>query len=281
MQELIKMPHAEIMDMAKLFAESGMFPDMKTMGMAFVKIQAGKEIGISPFAAMTGIHIIQGKATIGAGLMAGCVKGSPKYDYKVVVMDDKICTINFTTKQGALLGTSTFTIDDAKKAQTKNLDKFPKNMLFARAMSNGVKWFTPDVFTMPVYTPEDFNVITEDVQHTDVTQPAATSIPATIITKKKLSLANYNAALAKLENGIGTAQALKDTFDLTDIQLAGIEVAEKKGEELKSAIDSLPIATTPDELTQLKDQLPAYIVSNAAFETECGKRLEVIMAAQA
>jgi len=44
------------------------------------------------------------------------------------------------------------------------MDKFPKNMLFARAMSNGIKWFTPDVFAGPVYTPEELGsaVITED-----------------------------------------------------------------------------------------------------------------------
>ncbi|RDT44717.1 hypothetical protein DXF87_27490, partial [Enterobacter roggenkampii] len=50
------------------------------------------------------------------------------------------------------------------------MDKFPKNMLFARAMSNGVKWFTPDVFSGPVYTPEELGgvQITEDVQHEEV-----------------------------------------------------------------------------------------------------------------
>lgn len=39
---------------------------------------------------MSCIHIIQGKPTIGAGLIASTVKGSGKYDYKVVKLDDKI-----------------------------------------------------------------------------------------------------------------------------------------------------------------------------------------------
>ena len=68
--EIAKLSGSEIMSMGKAFAESGMFPDIKSAAQAVVKIQAGAEIGIPPFAAMSGIHIIQGKPTIGAGLIA-------------------------------------------------------------------------------------------------------------------------------------------------------------------------------------------------------------------
>lgn len=51
---------------------------------------------------------------------------------------------------------SKITEAEAKAAGTKNLDKFPRNMLFARAMSNGTKWYTPDVFNGNlVYTPDE------------------------------------------------------------------------------------------------------------------------------
>ena len=154
---LQKITPTEALSIGKAFAESGMFPDIKSAAQAIVKIQAGQEIGIPPFAAMSGIHIIQGKPTIGAGVMASCVKGSGKYDYRVVESTEQVCSIDFFQGKEKI-GNSTFTIADAKKAGTKNLDKFPKNMLFARAMSNGVKWFTPDVFAGPVYTPEEFDV---------------------------------------------------------------------------------------------------------------------------
>ena len=187
-----QMPINEIMSIGKAFQESGMFPDIKSAAQAIVKIQAGQEIGISPFASMTGIHIIQGRPTIGAGLIASKVKSSGKYDYKVKEMTDKACILDFY--QGKeLLGSSSFTIEDAKKAQTKNLDKFPKNMLFARAISNGVKWFCPDVFNGPVYTPEDFNEqpkadeITEDIIYEE-NKPVnkLTKAPATGLTEDDL-----------------------------------------------------------------------------------------------
>lgn len=164
-----KIQTGEIMSIAKAFYESGMFTDIKSAAQAVVKIQAGQEIGIPPFASMSGIHIIQGKPTIGAGLIASRIKGSGKYDYQVNEQTEKICSIDFY--QGKkMIGNSTFTIEDAKKAGTKNIDKFPRNMLFARAISNGVKWYTPDVFAGPVYTPEEFDVVpkTEDVTHENV-----------------------------------------------------------------------------------------------------------------
>lgn len=161
-----KLQTSEIMSTAKAFYESGMFLDIKSAAQAVVKIQAGQEIGIPPFAAMSGIHIIQGKPTIGAGLIASRIKGSGKYDYEVKEQTEKICSIDFY--QGKkMIGNSTFTIEDAKKAGTKNVDKFPRNMLFARAISNGVKWYCPDVFAGPVYTPEEFDVLrTEDTTYT-------------------------------------------------------------------------------------------------------------------
>lgn len=175
--EISVMAVNDIMVMAKTFAESGMFTDAKAMGQAFVKIQAGQEIGIPPFAAMSGIHIIQGKPTLGAGLIASAVKGSGKYDYKVLKLDDKNCSIDFL-QGGEVIGNSSFSIEDAKKAQTKNIDKFPKNMLFARAISNGVKWFCPDVFAGPVYVPEEMPENTVDVNHIEVIEP-------TILNKKQ------------------------------------------------------------------------------------------------
>jgi hypothetical protein len=156
------------MNISKAFYESGMFTDIKSIAQAMVKISAGQEIGIPPFAAMTGIHIIQGKPTIGAGLIASRLKGSGKYDYRVVEASEKVCSIDFF-QGNTKIGNSTFTIEDARKALTKNIDKFPKNMLFARAISNGVKWYCPDIFSGPVYVPEEMQVVTtEEATHIEV-----------------------------------------------------------------------------------------------------------------
>jgi len=158
--ELIKST-ADAMSIGEVFHKSGMFSDIKSAQQAVVKIMAGAEMGISPFQAMSGIHIIQGKPTIGAGLMASRVKASGKYNYKVTEMSDAVCIIEFW-EAGQSIGISSFTIEDARKAGTKNLERFPRNMLFARAMSNGVRWYCPDIYEGPVYVPEEMEQITED-----------------------------------------------------------------------------------------------------------------------
>lgn len=214
--EIQVMPVNEIQVMAKAFAESGMFTDAKQMGQAFVKIQAGQEIGIPPFAAMSGIHIIQGKPTLGAGLIASAVKGSGKYDYKVQKLDDKICSIDFL-QGGEVIGNSTFTIEDAKKALTKNIDKFPKNMLFARAISNGVKWFCPDVFAGPVYVPEEMPEQTVDVSHVEVIeQPKVPTLNSKQFEKLlTMPIESIEKYLTSVEEG---------KLELTDVQYSQLGI---------------------------------------------------------
>jgi len=157
----------DAMLLAEQFFRSGLFQDIKSAAQAMVKIMAGNELGLPPLASISGIHIIAGKPVIGAGLIASAVKSSGKYNYRVVENTDKHCSIDFY-EGSEKIGNSSFSYEDAKKAGTKNLDKFPKNMLFARAISNGVKWFTPDVFAGPVYVPEEMQQVTEDIGHLEV-----------------------------------------------------------------------------------------------------------------
>lgn len=123
------------------------------------KILAGRELGYGPFASVNGIHIIQGRPSVSANLMAAAVKASGRYDYRVRQMTAEVCEIEFFERidgRRESLGVSSFTAADAKAAQTQNMAKFARNMLFARAMSNGVKWFCPDVFNgNAVYVPEE------------------------------------------------------------------------------------------------------------------------------
>ncbi len=149
--ELIPMPLDKL---GSVLVKSGFFADVKEEAQAIVKVLAGRELGFGPITSMTNIHIIKGRPAIGASLMAAAIKRSGRYDYKVVEITDKICSIDFW-EGGKKIGNSTFTVADAYKAGTGNMSKFPRNMLFARAMSNGAKWYCPNAFNGPVYTPEE------------------------------------------------------------------------------------------------------------------------------
>ncbi|MBB0995726.1 hypothetical protein G6024_01135 [Dietzia maris] len=159
----------DISRLSKIFIQSGMFKGDRGVSLeqqvyqAGVKIIAGVEFGIQPFAAIRGINIINGNAEMSANLMAAKVKKHPKYDYRVKQWDTSGCVITFyeipypgaPRDQWDELGDSSFNEDDAKAAgllSNQTWRKFPRNMYFARAISNGVRIYTPDVFYgAPVY----------------------------------------------------------------------------------------------------------------------------------
>lgn len=168
----------EMRFLGQTMADSGMFPDLaKDAAKAMVKIAAGQEIGVPPFQAMTGINIIQGKAAMGANLMASKLKGSSKYDYRAKASSDS-CTITISQKEGGKfveIGSYTFTMKDAQAAGLSGKDnwkKYPANMLFARAISNAVRLYAPDVFNgVLVYDPDELEgAVTPDGQTLDMTE---------------------------------------------------------------------------------------------------------------
>lgn len=147
----------ELQELGRLLATSGYFADAREMAQAAVKVMAGRELGVPPVASMMGINIIKGKVAMGAHLIASRVRAHG-YDFKVTRLDNTGCNLEFLSKIGAVLGQSSFTEDDAKAAQcfTDMYRKYPRNMYYSRAVSNGAKWFCPEVFAgAPVYTPEE------------------------------------------------------------------------------------------------------------------------------
>lgn len=133
---------------ANLYA-SGCFPDVKTGAQAVVKILADAEYGLPPLEAMRSFHIMRdGRISPSASLLARAVKASERYDYTVVELTDDRCELTFWA-DGDEAGASVFTIEDARRAGIlgNTWEKYPRNMLFARAITNGVDWFCPDVLT--------------------------------------------------------------------------------------------------------------------------------------
>lgn len=170
--------------LAHTLAASGMFPDAKTAEKACVKVMAGLEMGIAPMAAMTGIHVIEvgGRVSVtaGANLMAQCVKEHPDYDYKVNEFTKDRCEIEFFSRgadgEMTSLGISDFDMKDAKAAgvsmnSNSSWMKFPRNMLFARAVSNGFKWYCPNAIGgLRVYTPEEVGAPVNDDGDLDISK---------------------------------------------------------------------------------------------------------------
>jgi hypothetical protein len=154
----------DIMTLADVLVKSGFFTDTRQQAQAVVKVLAGQELGFGPIASMTSIHIVQGRPVLSANLMAALIKRHPRYGYRVITHTDEECTIEFF-EGDQKIGVSQFTKGDATAAgliNGTNWKKYPRNMLFARALSNGVKWHCPDVLSGTVYTPDEMGADEDD-----------------------------------------------------------------------------------------------------------------------
>src|SRR5437773_3013405 len=176
MNELIKsdkVQEFELMQrMGKAFFASQMFPDLKSEAQSIVKVMVGKELGLPPFASITGIHIVAGKPVLGANLLATMIAKHPNYSYRIIKSTKEICEIEFydskdkAVNKDTFVGIVSFTIQEAQEAgllAKDNWKKYAADMLFARAISRGARRYAPGIFGgAPVYTPDEMNIETDE-----------------------------------------------------------------------------------------------------------------------
>ena len=151
---------------ADVFIKSGLFTDTQSQAAAMVKVLAGREMDMEPVQAMMGLYIVHNRLGMYAEAMAAKIKADPDMRYKVLEHTDEVCSIEFFERIDGAWDKcgppSTFTAADAKRAGTQNMPKFPRNMLFARAMSNGFGWYCPHLKVPGIRTPEELETIPAD-----------------------------------------------------------------------------------------------------------------------
>lgn len=149
--------------LGSVLVKSGFFQDTKDVAQAIVKVLAGRELGFGPIASMQGVYIVKGRVTLSANLVGAAIQRSGKYTYKVIVLQNDGCQIKFY-EHGKEIGDSRFSLEDAKTAGilSDTYRKFPRNMLFSRALTNGARWYCPEVFNGPIYTPDELGAEVDD-----------------------------------------------------------------------------------------------------------------------
>lgn len=144
-----------------------------TRDQAFAILQTGRELGISPTTALSGIHVIQGKACMSGQLMVALVQ---RAGHKFLVLEStperahvKLIRMDGTVHE------ATFDTEDAKRANLLGKDNwkaYPAAMRLNRAISKCLRYGASDVLGGMVYTPEDFDGTEVDGQ---ITQPVGTA----------------------------------------------------------------------------------------------------------
>ncbi len=260
-----------IMTIADAFAKSGMFPDVTTQAQAVVKILAGQELAFGPVYSMTKIYMVKGRVMVGAEALAALVKRSQRYDYSVISHTNTECVLEFTDN-GKVVYTSKFTMEDAQGADLLKQDsgwtKWPRAMLFSKALSQGARIVCPEVIS-GVYTPADFAVETDaDGEVIDIgsvstepqrahTQPTASvdskpcpKHPGQFLTKKT---GKNGAEFWSHKDGAGWCNAKPDALP----EVPSESAFDAEFTELESANREIPVE--PEPVKPAADNRPALL----------------------
>lgn len=216
---------AEVMSLGKMLAEAGYFEDVKSQAQAVVKILYGKEMGISPMASMNGLYVYKGKVCMYADLINDKIKASGVADFRVKKLtNDEAILEWFDPRTKEIFGESDFTIKQAEAAGllTKVTWKaYPKNMLFARALTFGLRLFARQVFAVTVYSVEEMQ---------DEINPNSTIIEGAVVPaveKKK----GGGSKVAKAEQLPGPKPQAKPSTDTAITQAEDIKPEPEAVEE--------------------------------------------------
>jgi hypothetical protein len=144
---------------ALFIAKSQFYSDLNGMEKAATIMMQGAELGLQPMAAVRNIHVIKGKPTLSAQLMAALVIKAGHPRIKILSHTETECKVSARRRDETDWQEYTFTMADASKAGLVARDgslwnKYPKNMLYSRAISNICKMVFPDIFA-GMYTPEE------------------------------------------------------------------------------------------------------------------------------
>lgn len=140
---------------------SGYFKDMTSLSKAITKALIGQSMGMGLVQSMNSLYVIDGKVAMDShairntAVMAG-------YTIKTLELSEKQAVLEWSIRKDGkeeVLGTSEYTWDDATKAgliDKQNWRKFPKDMLFARAITRGARMYANQAFAnQPVYEREE------------------------------------------------------------------------------------------------------------------------------
>lgn len=156
---LVNASFEDMQRVGSALVKCGYYKDIRDVAQCCAKLLAGQELGLTLMEALTGLRFIEGKLEMAPHLMAARVNrlADKGYSYRVewLAAEEKDdngdpivigCRIRFK-RDGEELGVSSFTYRDAANAGLAgaNYKKYPRNMYYARAMSNGVKWYMPEV----------------------------------------------------------------------------------------------------------------------------------------
>lgn len=226
---------------AKTLAASGLLPRayQKNPANVLFALEYGETLGISPIAAMMGIHVIDNKPCASAGLISGLVQ---RAGHRLRIKgDDKSATCEITRSDDPTnTFTAVWTMERAVKAGLTGKQvwkNYPAAMLRARAITEAARAAASDVLYGLAYTPEELGADSmgdgfdaTDMAVAEPAEPAADTLLGINTQLGRLGVATADDKLdtvrRMVDHPLASAQELDD--DERDVILAELEGLDDK-----------------------------------------------------
>lgn len=226
---LININMDDLMSVADLIFKSGVFGDIQSAAQAAMKVLAGKEVGFDPFQSQSMFDFIQKRTVLNAHGKATLINSSSDYRLHTKELTPKNCVIDVLRKNGTgewkTVATRTFTWQDAVDAgyttgaNAHSYKKTPRNMLFARNVSNIWRWDCAELNTRKPSRIEEFETPPELLAET-ASGSSVDYIDAEIIT----------------EMPEASAQEQPESPDVTAPELSGEAVIDAEVEDADRSV---------------------------------------------
>ena len=163
MTEIVPASMDARMEYSRALAASSLLPKQyqKQPANVLVALEYGAALGLSPMAAIQGVHVVEGKPTASAQLIGALVRNA---GHRLrVTGNDKTATATIVRRDDPEFEfTATWTIDRAKAAGLTGKGvwkQYPAAMLKARAITEVARDACPDVLAGVAYTEEELEPI--------------------------------------------------------------------------------------------------------------------------
>lgn len=156
---------ADLWYAAKQMIAGGLFPSkFKTPESAFAAALYGRELGLTPQRAWKVIHLIEGMPCLEVHQQVTMAREAiPGLVWGITDHTDEGCTIEHG-RPGGKVYTTTFTYKEAQAAGLSEKGvwkKHRRNMLYARAATNAIKWYYPETQGGLVHSLEELRDVVE------------------------------------------------------------------------------------------------------------------------
>ena len=232
--------------LANALAQSGFYKDIRDAAAGVVKLRIARELGLG-LRGISDVHIVEGKPTLSYQAILGMVRaytgplGTDRYSFKYLRRDEECVEIEWTIN-GEVIGTSKCDTEDAKRMGLSGRgtwQKYPRQMRTARAVTEGVNAFMPEVIGGSIYTPEELGDDSGFNGGEGGDSPSTVASSVAALPTSTLTLKPADEVEEKVEAMVGEAIA---TLDAVEETVDG-EVVDPQDDWIAAAkafFDSLP-----------------------------------------